>query len=499
MSDVRFPPDQNAKQHPPSAEGEPADLFDWALLRDYAGFVVGAVLRHRILVAAVVLVTVATAYGAAAMWPRTWHVESRLLGQRNLIIATLGNPGRAIPWDQDAPTRAARETVLRRDNLLSLIKQANLIERWDQTRAPILRFKDSLQGLFRHPLTDEQKVDMMVGLLEKRLMVSTDDGTVTLGVDWADGQTAYQIVEAAQQNFLETRHVDEISAITDAISILESHAETVRQNMKEALEELDRMQQPAVGSGGQVTGSRAQPVRAAPRALLDGDGVNEQQVNQLRFQLESKRRAISDLEQFRTRRLVELNDQLAEKRVIYSDQHPEVLDIRERIRTLKEDSPQMVSLKRDVEELEKQYADRESRLKPSVPPGRRTVDTVTSQVTPAGARTEDSPEFEYARGQLRLFMSQYQELTNRADAARIELDTARAAFKYRFKVVRPAQVPNAPTKPNVMAIVLAGVVASMILAVVAAVLTDLRNGLIVERWQVERILGLPVLADAKRK
>ncbi len=493
MLDVRSPPSQNAKQLPPSAEGEPADLFDWALLRDYAGFVVGAVLRHRLLVAVVVMVTVGAAYGIASLWPRTWHVESRLLGQRNLVIATLGNPGRAIPWDQDAPVRAARETVLRRDNLLSLIKQTNLIERWSQTRAPILKLKDSLMGTFRRPLTDEQKVEMMVGLLEKQLTVSTDDGTVTLGVDWPDGQAAYQIVEAAQQNFLETRHVDEISAITDAISILESHAAAVRENIKESLEELERLQQPRAGNAGSVAVARG---RAASRPA--SDGITEQQLNQIRFQLESKRRAIADLEQFRTRRLVELNDQLAEKRVIYSDQHPEVLDIRERIRTLKDDSPQMVALKRDVEELERQYAEREAKLEPATNQTRRTVATAAPHVTPAASLGEDAPEMEYARSQLRLFMAQFQELTNRADAARIELDTARAAFKYRFKVVRPAQVPNAPAKPKVMAILLAGVVASLLLGVVAAVLTDLRRARIVERWQVERILGLQVLADVKR-
>ena len=47
-------------------------------------------------------------------------------------------------------------------------------------------------------------------------------------VEWADGWTAARIVEAAQQNFLETRHVAEISTIAEYIAILEGHATTLR-------------------------------------------------------------------------------------------------------------------------------------------------------------------------------------------------------------------------------------------------------------------------------
>jgi len=38
-----------------------------------------------------------------------------------------------VPWDADAPTRAAaEETILRRDNLISLITQTDLIREWDR-------------------------------------------------------------------------------------------------------------------------------------------------------------------------------------------------------------------------------------------------------------------------------------------------------------------------------------------------------------------------------
>jgi hypothetical protein len=42
-------------------------------------------------------------------------------------------------------------------------------------------------------------------------------------------------------------------------------------------------------------------------------------------------------------------------------------------------------------------------------------------------------------------------------------------------------------------------IVSLLLALVAAVAPDLRSGRVVERWQVERTLDLPVLAEVNPK
>ena len=59
------------------------------------------------LVAAVFGVVIAlTAVGLLVM-PKTYHVQVKLLAQRNEVMTALSNPGRAVPWDADSPTRAA--------------------------------------------------------------------------------------------------------------------------------------------------------------------------------------------------------------------------------------------------------------------------------------------------------------------------------------------------------------------------------------------------------
>jgi uncharacterized protein involved in exopolysaccharide biosynthesis len=95
-------------------------------------------------------------------------------------------------------------------------------------------------------------------------------------------------------------------------------------------------------------------------------------------------------------------------------------------------------------------------------------------------------------------MEKYDTLLDRLNSARIELDTARAAFKYRYTIVRPPQLPKRPVKPKVPFVLGAGVLAATVLAVIAAALADLRSGRILETWQVERALGLEVLGELPR-
>jgi uncharacterized protein involved in exopolysaccharide biosynthesis len=85
----------------------------------------------------------------------------------------------------------------------------------------------------------------------------------------------------------------------------------------------------------------------------------------------------------------------------------------------------------------------------------------------------------------------------RLDAARIELDTARAAFKYRYSVVSPAQTPRNPVSPNVMLIVLGGLLGGLFFAFFTGTVLDLWKGRIVEPWQVETQLKIPLLAQVK--
>jgi uncharacterized protein involved in exopolysaccharide biosynthesis len=103
---------------------------------------------------------------------------------------------------------------------------------------------------------------------------------------------------------------------------------------------------------------------------------------------------------------------------------------------------------------------------------------------------------QYSRSRLRIAVTSYQDLLQRLDAARIELQTTRAAFKFKYGVLVPAQVPSRPVSPKATKVLAGGLVLAAILAIFAALALDIVSGRILERWQIERSLGLPVLGEA---
>jgi hypothetical protein len=115
-----------------------------------------------------------------------------------------------------------------------------------------------------------------------------------------------------------------------------------------------------------------------------------------------------------------------------------------------------------------------------------------------GAPRDDGPETTAANAKLFAAVGKYEDLMDRIDSARIELHTAQAAFKYRYAIVEPPELPKKPTKPNVLLIVLGGFALSIGAAVLAAGGKDLASDRFVEAWQVRRRLPIPLLAEVEK-
>ena len=122
---------------------------------------------------------------------------------------------------------------------------------------------------------------------------------------------------------------------------------------------------------------------------------------------------------------------------------------------------------------------------------------VAPEPQPASRPQRPDSRTEVATLRLRSELDQLESVLQRTDGARIELAVSQAAFKYRYSVIRPAQIPREPVAPNFRLLILAGIVSSLMLAVAAAVATDLLSNRILEAWQVERQLGLPVLGTLR--
>ncbi len=94
-------------------------------------------------------------------------------------------------------------------------------------------------------------------------------------------------------------------------------------------------------------------------------------------------------------------------------------------------------------------------------------------------------------------MQQLQSILERTDAARIELAVSQAAFKFRYTIVTPAEEPDYPSYPDVRRVILTGLVASFLFALVVAIGVDIIGGRVLEPWQVRHQLGVPLLGTVR--
>jgi uncharacterized protein involved in exopolysaccharide biosynthesis len=487
----------------PEVEREQAQLFDWGQLRDYFSYVRNAVRRHWKLALATFLVTLVLALLAAKFLPRTWFTEAKLLPRRtaNTIIPGLVNPERPNilnpdppnpmrpPNDVDGPTRAAAEAVLRRDNLVKLTKDLLLIDRWESTRPPLLRIKDKLSQLISGPMEEDWKMDAMVGTLQKKLWVGTNDGKVTIGAEWGDPETVYLLVKAAHESFLEKSKEDELKSIKDALSILEQHEQQAAAAVKEAYDDFEKTFSSIMIERRRAVGD--------PR-LLPRFSSTEQELAQLRFLIRAKRRAIADAQVQHNQRMTEMQDDLAQKREMYAPDHPMVVELETRVAALRQGSPQVKALQLEEREMLAEYADLGGKSLPfpdEPVPDPYGLERVLMGLLPA---VSENPSAAVALDRLRSRLSGQQQILKRIDAARLELDIAEKAFSYRFDTLVPAEMPRKPVRPNALIIAIGGFFAGLVLGVFAALARDVLSGRVLESWQVERGLGVPVLAELDR-
>jgi uncharacterized protein involved in exopolysaccharide biosynthesis len=493
-------------------------LIDVRQVVDYAGFIFRSVGRHKKLAACTFAGVLLLAVTAALLIPKTYHIQVKLLAQRNAVMTALSNPGRAVPWDADAPTRAAAETVLRRDNLISLISQTDLINEWDRRRPPIVRVKDWVRALVtRHEPTADDKLDALVGLLETFMIVSAGpvgDGTVTIDLYWPDAEMGYRIVERARQSYLEARQIAETSAISESITILERYSNSLHQDVNRTISELQATQvrnrnasrRPRAATRRPAAPSQFNIAGMTPVAGEDAPGPDPE-LMRIKGLLAERRQELSRVEGERNRQLAELQAKLSALLTVYTTTHPSVVTVQQNISAFQKDTPQVAELRKGLDDLEAKYddlsaheAERHAKAEALQP-----TSTITPQVdlTPSpeeGAEEPPAPTSptqvtEFAGLRLRTELSQLQSILERTDSARIELAVSEAAFKYRYTVIKPAEIPRDPESPNLRFLFAVGLMASVLSGLAVAVGADLISNRILEPWQVERQLGLPILGN----
>jgi uncharacterized protein involved in exopolysaccharide biosynthesis len=418
---------------------------------------VGRALRRRWLVAAsLTVVFTAAGAGASTVLPREYSGETRLLTKKNFTMPALAAPRRAVPPSSEAPAQSAAELVLQRDALERVVREAKLVERWKESAPAPMRAKQALREWVKGPASDEDLEDALVWMLRKRLRVTVEEHElIRIRVTWWDADAVLAILDEALAAFLESRERLDVESIARTEAILARNAEALRSSMERRLADFRDARAAAAGSTTLLLASRAVP----------------QELETLRTDLLARQRYRQELERQRDLRIGHVQLQIAEQSATLGERHPDQIAARDALTRLMEDDGGVAQAAVQERELERAYLAR----------GGSRGDFSGSVRGPSAIDGATSPDEDasviYARALLRIDVDDYQDMVSRLNNARIELETARAAFEFRYMVTGPAERPRRPDGPNVMMIVIGGLIAGLASGVSAALALELRSRL----------------------
>ena len=316
-----------------------------------------------------------------------------------------------------------------------------------------------------------------------------------MSLEWPNAETGYRIVSCAERSFFEGRRAAEVAVIADTIDILKAEAERQREAVDAAFAHVvdlrprrstsrrpgARRRPALVRADGDRHGARPLAARGAPRSRRASTRSGARSAPSRSPGSSASRSSRAELDRLR---------------LTYAAAHPAGAPGGGRPRAARVEPQDLVELRQEEHDLVARLGDFARPRPPRRARRRRRARRVAGAAVVVDASPrEDEPELATAKTKLTAATRKYEDLMDRVDSARIELHTAQAAFKYRYTVVDPPEIPKEAKRPNRALLVVGGVVLGVLLAFFAAGAKDLLSGVFIERWQVRRRLALPVLAE----
>ena len=450
---------------------EPGALFAPGELLDAGAVVLRALSRQWSLAATVLIVFVTVTAAIAWAWPRSYHVEARIYA-----LPTENAPG-AIRATSDAPgglAQGAAEVVVSQPRLLEQVRALDLLGRWESSRVPLLRILDRLRPPPSGDLAVRERI--MAGLLRKQLKVQVKGPEVRVAVDWPEAQAAYQVVEEASQQLLAARREAELAPLERRVSSLMKSAAATQARIDAALISVDAARKV------RRKGARAASVRGMQAEGHFGDLPDAELASQ-RMQLIASRKAIAEQEDVRRKHLSDLRVLYAEQKVTLGPENPALLDTSQKLAAVEREGAQLEAMKASEQRLLSEY----------VRAGGKEIELSSDFAAswPVELK-EDDDAVSYGRARITMELSGLQQLLSAEVAAHAALAEARAAFDNRYAIITPAELPEKPASPDVVMLLLAGLVGGLLLSGMAAVAVEFRGG---ERWRLTPATPIPLAVN----
>ncbi len=475
--------------------------FQMEHLQSYLNFAKFALRRRWRMLVVTLMAGVCLSVLASIYIPRTFSCTTVLMPSSSGVLDA--------QYSQNYLVGAA-DLILRHENLEALIRDVDLVEKFSSRRAPLMRLKDRLSMALAGPTPKQSQIAALVGSLETKIEVSADKGDLTIKVSWSDGQTAAELAAAARDSFIKARHTAEFSAFEDKMAIVDGHGQKLREEIgvladqlkairDRKLDEADALRKEAASNAktARLAAEKAELAQAAPRT--SAPIAADTQTPELKDRLTALNAKLSAAEAERDQRLRAAQAKLDDLKVKLTPSHPEVIAQEQQVAILSQTPSDLVLLRSEAKDLAAELKQRQGlgAIGSNLGGGATgRVPSAAEQLLPPDV-TEllDRDNLDPAlTAQLSSTVVRYAALRDELLNTRVALDTAQAAFNHRYQVIVPAEAPTKPDKPKPGVVIGAGLFLSLLLALVLPIFSELRKGVIVERWQVQH-LQLPVLAE----
>ncbi|MFT3925228.1 MAG: hypothetical protein QM778_22010 [Myxococcales bacterium] len=377
--------------------------------------------------------------------------------------------------------RGLEEFILARDNLLSIVREAQLVERWPSTRPLPMRLKDQLMGsIFGQPAARDLERGF-VEMLGSSITGKKDGESIRVSAQWRDGPSAYEVARLVQRNFLAARASHDLGPIQRAIPFLEAQLQQADLAIESGVTRvLETSAKPAV--------SATAPKKPVSDPERDASLVELASLTRELAEIRREQRSL--MEPYR-KRLTELKTVVADLKIQYSEDHPLLQQAEARVEAASELPAEMASLKAKEADVLARLA---SKGVNKVSAGDAAEEELDAPVP------VDTGDIELAPVKARLFnaLRKSDEIAARLESARIELASAETDFNHRYVVIEQPEVPSRPLKGKKPVLFIAVLIASILFGVAGAGLREFRRGRLMEPWQV-RAIGLPLLAEVELK
>jgi uncharacterized protein involved in exopolysaccharide biosynthesis len=418
--------------------------------------------RYYVLVCFVVMLVVGTTLAFAL--PRTYRSTATLLVQSQDLPTTI----------VDAPTSGAveqriariREQVLSRGDLIQLIEQNDLYPS-ERSRQPLSKIIEKM----RHSTS--------VGALSSDIgqQSGTQNNTIAIAMsfDYPDPAKAQAVLQSFVTKFLSMSSQDVEDQASLSVRFLQDQANKLQAQISDIEGQLTALK---ARNGAALASSGAPP-------LIDTGSFSAQITS---LQNENRQLIAQSRRPSQSNALAAAEAQLAAAQAQYSDTHPDVIALKERVAQLRRISQNS----NDGATVQEQIAANNAAIHQLMSQRDETLSRANAAMAGqarAPAIMEQAMQLENRANALR---NQYQQVSENLLKAQNGSRMASEQRAERLSLVEPANLPDRPFSPNRLLLVGAGAAGGLILGLMLALGLEFVNRPVRSPRQLEQ-LGLPVI------